>query len=300
MTILCGTDFSEQARVATEAAAYLAKQRKTNLCLVHVLDIPGADEVLAAHTETRVSAFFEAEEARLKALLQAEAQRLAGIGVKLEFVLLTGRADEAVTKYAHQHGIEWIVVSAVGRRGERLTRLGSTSDRIAQTAGVPVLVARNAAPFREWSAGVRALRLVVGIDLSTSADAALRWVETLTASGPCEVTAVHVYWPPDLRDRVAGRSLAIGEGNPDAERELEAGLRTRLAQVTSDMRVALRIVGGLGRPADHLVQIASAEQADLLVVGTHQRRGLDRIWHGSFSRDTIFHATASVAVVPAV
>jgi nucleotide-binding universal stress UspA family protein len=48
----------------------------------------------------------------------------------------------------------------------------------------------------------------------------------------------------------------------------------------------------------HLVDLARAAQADLLVVGTHQRHGLERWTKGSVSRGVLRHAPMSVACVP--
>jgi hypothetical protein len=47
-----------------------------------------------------------------------------------------------------------------------------------------------------------------------------------------------------------------------------------------------------------LVGLAIEEQADLIVVGTHQWHGLSRLRHGSVSRGILRHAPMSVACVP--
>jgi nucleotide-binding universal stress UspA family protein len=55
---------------------------------------------------------------------------------------------------------------------------------------------------------------------------------------------------------------------------------------------------GFGRPSDHLLHVAHARSVDLVVVGTHQRGGLARLWHGSVSAGVLRHAEQSVACVP--
>jgi nucleotide-binding universal stress UspA family protein len=47
-----------------------------------------------------------------------------------------------------------------------------------------------------------------------------------------------------------------------------------------------------------LFETAAREDVDLLVVGTHQRQGIQRIRLGSVSRAVLHHATRSAAVVP--
>ena len=59
--------------------------------------------------------------------------------------------------------------------------------------------------------------------------------------------------------------------------------------------VSLR--ASLGRPADPLVEAAAAANADLLVLGTHQRRALSRL--ASVSHHALQLAQMAVAAVPA-
>lgn len=60
--------------------------------------------------------------------------------------------------------------------------------------------------------------------------------------------------------------------------------------------VAFRPHLALGRFADHLVELADGERADLVVVGTHHRRGPARLW--SVSSGALHFGRMSVATVP--
>src|SRR5262249_32964400 len=62
--------------------------------------------------------------------------------------------------------------------------------------------------------------------------------------------------------------------------------------------VELEVRAGSGKVAEHVVQEAEALRADLVVVGTHRREGLDRLRYGSVSQGVLHGAQASVAVVP--
>jgi nucleotide-binding universal stress UspA family protein len=62
------------------------------------------------------------------------------------------------------------------------------------------------------------------------------------------------------------------------------------------VRVSVR--GNWGRADIPLVEMAIESHADLVVVGTHQWQGLDRLRHGSISRGILHHAPMSVACVP--
>ncbi len=55
---------------------------------------------------------------------------------------------------------------------------------------------------------------------------------------------------------------------------------------------------GYGRRADHLLHVAHERGVDLVVLGTHQRMGLQRWWHGSVSEGVLRQAEQSVVCVP--
>jgi nucleotide-binding universal stress UspA family protein len=298
VTILCGTDFSAFAARAVEAAAWWARARATDLRLIHVLDIPGAEEVLAQDADARVTRYFRDEVAKLATQLQAEKQRVSSPGLTVEVEVLPGRPDEVLVADAARIDAELIVVGAVGRRGDKLWRLGSTADHVAQVSLRPVLVVRDESPIRAWARGEGPLRAVVGVDLTPSSDAALRWITTVGATTRVDAKAAYVYWPPDLRERLKAFALALGSGDPRVQERLQSELSERIASVTGGVSMPLRFVGGLGRPADHLAQIAGEEKADLLVIGTRQRTGAARMWHGSVSHDVIVRAPMNVVVVP--
>ncbi|MBL8859639.1 MAG: universal stress protein [Planctomycetes bacterium] len=291
MTIICGTDFSEPAARAVTAAAHLARFLKQPLELVHVLDLHGAEAVLGTAGEARVKTFFEGERAQRLEQLQAEARRVAPISASTETSVVTGRADQALVQHATNTKAEVIVVAAVGARGDTLWRLGSTADRVAQSARTPVIVVRDESPIRVWTSGERPMRVAVGVDFTPTSDAALKWAASLTAHGPIELIAIHVFVPPAVRERTL---------DGEAERLLAERLKARMAEHAGGQKVELNLVSGLGRPADHIEQVLKSERADLLVVGTHQRTGVGRLWTGSVSHDAIVRTSTNVAVVPTV
>jgi len=297
MTILCGTDLSPASRSALFAAAHVARVRRTSVRFVHVLDIPGADAVLTHRPAARVTAFFEAEERRLLAQLEAEAAPLRALA-PIECIVIAGRPAETLVESAESAFAELIVVTALGKRGESRIRLGRTADQVARMARHPVLVVRQADPFRAWSSGERPLRILAGVDQSPTSDAALEWIRGFASVAPVEVTACHVFWPPEARERFKQKGMSIGTADEDVARVLDSELRAHIASVAPDLDVKLRIVGGLGKVAPHLTQVAVEEQSDVIVVGTHQRQGLERLWNGSVSRDVIVHGPCNVVVVP--
>ena len=291
MRIICGTDFSKPAEQAANAAAALAARLEETLVLVHSVEGAG----LGASSPKVFDALF----AHVGEQLQAEAGRLRALGPTVKAELLTGPPDEALVKLALPRATRLIVVSSLGRRAPGRWLLGSVSERTAERAAVPTLVVRDATPFVAWARGERALKVFVAIDFTVSAEAALRWVKELKRIGPCEVIVGHVNWPPTERARLGlGGPLPLTENPPAAQHVLERDFSARVSEILGDGAARVRVVPGWGRTDAALIEMARQEKADLLVSGTHQHHGLERLADPSVSRGLLHHAPMSVACVP--
>lgn len=291
MRIICGTDFSKPAAQAANAAAALAARLEETLVLVHSVENAG----LGASSPK----VFDALSAHIREQLHAEAGRLRALGPSVKEELLTGPPDEALVKLARPRATRLVVVSSLGRRAPGRWRLGSVSERTAERAAVPTLVVRDAAPLVAWARGARALKVFVAIDFTISGEAALRWVKELQRIGPCEITVGHVNWPPTEQARLGqGGPLPLTENPPEAQHALERDLGARVGEILGDGAARVRVVPNWGRVDAALIEMARQEKADLLVTGTHQHHGLERLADPSVSRGLLHHAPMSVACVP--
>ena len=141
--------------------------------------------------------------------------------------------------------------------------------------------------------------IVVGIDFSDASDLALAEAFRLTRSrAEAEVHVVHVVTPDEL---------ARADGTSDIERQSSAlrALPPRIwdhIDAVSDQlahelpSIALSVHVRLGHPSEALRQVAVDYDADVLVVGTHGRRGLPRLVLGSVAEDLVRTARCPVYV----
>lgn len=290
--IVCGTDFSPNAQRAAEVAAALAARVGATLALVHVTD----------ETNTHASSPEEFREFSRPAVaqLKAEARRVRRAGVTVIEVLLSGYwAEQAMARYLADDPPALVVVSSVSKIAFELWTMGSVSEGIAQSSPVPTLVVRDPAPLLEWARGETALRILAGVPLGPDGDAVLRWVEGLKRFGPCEVTLGHINWPPHSRTEYGGSGPMLLGRNPVAvQRMLERDLLAKAKAVAANWAPRLRVLPSWGRPDAPLLALARSTRSDLIVIGTHQRHGFNRVVHGSVSRDVLRHAAVSVACLP--
>lgn len=288
MAIVFGTDFSEHATVSALAAAALARRTGEALHLAHVIEYGSASSS---------APIAEAMHREAHARLEAQAQELRRRDIPLTTHLLDGAPDEVLIDLASQIHASLIVLSHHGQRAPRW-RIGSVVERVVQASRCPVLVLRASQPIEAWAKGERSLRLLLGLNFSAPSDAAVAWVRRMRVMGPCEVIAAHHYWGADAHTRYGTPLPAEAEVAPEAEQALRRDLTARLGDMPGSGSVWVHLEPGLGRPSEALVQLARKEAVDLVVVGTHQRTGASKWWHGSVSQHVLHAAPTSVLCVP--
>jgi nucleotide-binding universal stress UspA family protein len=288
MSIVFGTDFSERAMAAAQAAAALARKSGEVLHLVHITEYGSAGRTTSGDESLR---------REVTARLEAQAAELRTGDTRVETQLLEGTPDEVLVEHAAVVHASLLIVSHHGQRSPRW-RIGNVTERVVQAARCPVLVIRSAAPLEAWARGERSLRILLGLDFSPPSDAAVAWVRKLRMFGPCEVVAVHHYWGADAHVRYGVPLSHEAEVTPEVEEALRRDLTTRLGDMPGTGAVWVHLDPSMGRPSESLVAMARREAADLIVVGTHQRSGASKWWYGSVSQKVIHDASVSVLCVP--
>lgn len=290
--IVCGTDFSDPAGEVAALAARLAHKLDRPLRLVHVLDTRGV--------MFNQATVLEALQRNAAQRLDDEVARLRALGAEVQARVYEGWPDEGLLRCAQECGAEITVLSAVGARGPARGSLGRTAERVAGRTRAPLLVVREAEPLQQWLAGRRTLKILCGFDTSAASEPAIEWLRRLRQAGPCELVAASVHDPQREAERLGIDQTPAA--NPDApeqvRRAVTHSLRDRLQRVLGRDAVRLIVAPFRGSPAARLAELAVEEGADLVVVGSHQRQGLDRALQGSVSTMLMRHSAASVLVVP--
>lgn len=284
MTILCGTDFSALGTSAMHVAAALAKAFDQPLVLAHVLDFPASDRQAPDRRELVESA---------ERQLEAQAARLRQDHAEVSAHVLFGDLAEALIEQAYERKAQLLVVGAHSRDASSSFRMGTVADKLAAKSGVPLLVVRAEDALCAWAIEKRPLRVIVGADDSLTTDAAVSFINRLQSLAPCDVTAVHLFWPPTVFERLGLTGIrSFLELDPVVQRTLTEELEQRLGGIP------VQVQPHLGNIGERLASIAADSGADLAVVGCHGRTGIDSVWHGSISRDLLHKSKLSVLTVP--
>ena len=251
--IMVPLDGSERAEQALPCAVQLAKAMAATLHLVRV------DDFIVSLTSTFAAPYipegvYEAEVGEVTSYLTAIQQRLAGKGLQIRTELLTGAAALSLLAYEQAEHINLLVMCSHGRSGIARFALGSVADRLLRHGGAPVLL------VRAFSAPPDLTRVVVPLDGSVLAEAALQTVSALAPSVIREVTLLRV-----IGDR-AEESEALAYLTA-------AALGLQHEHVTCRTRVVR------GEPAQTIIDVAGKDAS--VVMATHGRSGLTRWALGS-------------------
>jgi len=140
------------------------------------------------------------------------------------------------------------------------------------------------------------MKILIGVDDSIHSNAAVDFVRRMTWPRGSQVILLSVVQPLEVYGAVYAPAPAVLETMEDltrrhqdiaskAERVLQLGLPDTRSRVI------------VGDPRTVLIEMARAEHADLVVVGSHGRTGLAKLLIGSVASHVVTHAPCSVLVV---
>ncbi len=294
MAIICGIDSSQNAAQASRAAAAVAKRSNMPLKLVHVIERVGDGPKQAAQESVLY-------DSALQQTREQAAELGQRFGIDVEAIVIFGAAYEKLIEVAHEHQARLIVTSALSDKDQHRWMLGTVAERVAQNSTVPVLTVREAASIEEWASGKRPLRVLLGVDISSTSKAALHWAMKLRSIAPCDVKIVQIAWPLGEHQRLGlSTPVPLDRLRPELHDVLMRDLRSWTGDVTGEGETTFEVIPGWGRVDSHLAELAAETMTDLLVVGAHQRSRSARFWQGSVSRGVLHGASCNVACVPRV
>jgi nucleotide-binding universal stress UspA family protein len=133
-------------------------------------------------------------------------------------------------------------------------------------------------------------RILVPVDFSAGSDAALELATSLARDAGGSLILAHVEIIPLS---AAGGEYLYAIPEPPTE-ELLAKLDA-IVLPDSQIPVERRLLAG--DPADAIIRLAETEDVDLIVMGTHGRRGLTRLLMGSVAEVVVRAAPCPVLTV---
>lgn len=276
--ILVPVDFSAiTAEVLTTAAA-VSRTFGSEICLQHVL--PPFDD--STDASKRV---LEMARSGAVARLQECRERLEQQQAKVAQVWVDqGIPWKVIVDRAEQHDVNVVVLGATSHPDRWELALGTTADTVRRTSLKPVWMVRPGGgwPFRS---------IVCPVDFGPASERALQNAIHLARHFSARLTVLTVI-PPQ-----AGWMSMLYSPDAAAEREYADQETRRFEEFLQrfDFRgVAWEKAVRQGIPAEQIVELLSAEPAELLVMGSAWKSGLWRMFVGSVSAKVADEVRCSV------
>jgi nucleotide-binding universal stress UspA family protein len=235
--------------------------------------------------------------------------RLTEIGERWDSVLArkpevesyAGDAVEAIGAIVRERNATLLAISSSGRGALSRWAFGSVADTLMRSAPVPVLIIH---PNPELDKAVKAVdleRILVPLDGSETAEAALPVAARLAKSAKLPVVLVQVI-NPSLEFSMVGQGLA--PITADLYSEVESDFIT---QANEELDKAANILGEIPDGITKTVLQGGTVEAiqsyakpgDLIVMTSHGRTGFRRFLLGSVAQKMINERVAPVVLVPA-
>jgi universal stress protein A len=158
------------------------------------------------------------------------------------------------------------------------------ADRVLRRAGCAVLLVRSGLGHP--------LRILCPIEFSEVSLASLGWAAALARAAGVGLVLVHVFeWFPDEpRDQ---DSLLVTELHTD----LAVGAREGMRKLGRQVGVEVEALVATGSPHRQILRVSRARAIDLIVLGAHARRGVDRQLPGGTMCHVLRQAECSVLSV---
>jgi nucleotide-binding universal stress UspA family protein len=285
--IVVGIDGSQQSANALEWAVARARLGGEQLELLHAYSLTPDPNFYGYHGPVNppVDWFIEFSEH----VLEAAATRVRELAPDLTCTLTSQLGHPAYLLAEASQAAEAVVVGRRGLGSVASTLLGSVSNRLLTIqAKCPVVVlGEEELPTTG--------PIVVGVDGSEFSTNALRYAVAEAAVRKTSVRAVAAYdaLHPAFRDDPE----LLARMGADVEAEAAAAITRALEEVTETdpAPVSVDHVAVEGPAAEAI--LGHAEEAQLIVVGTHGKGLVRRMLLGSVSRQVLNDATLPVAVV---
>jgi SulP family sulfate permease len=270
--LLVASDNSEYSTAAIHEALHIARKSGARVRVINLISC-ASSELTAGADQIPEPVLAQAR----KHLDEVEREAVAsGISCDTEVIHTSLRLFQEIVNQAEKMKADLIVMGQGGIRGLARVRLGQATAKVIGHANCSVLVVPlNADPIGQ--------RIVLATDGSVYAEAATAMAGSLAKILDAPVTAVSATLP-----------------SQSAQRHEEAhAAANRAAAFLTSYDIDAEAVVYPGRPDEVIIETTAAKKADMIVVGSHGRTGLERTMLGSVS-ERVLDATSTTVLVAKV
>lgn len=284
--LLLATDGSEFSEGAAKEAISLAKNCSSKLFAVAVVETNQEFEALAPE-------LVEKSENKTRELLEAVKAMASKEGVDCETIAHRGENPYLfIVEEASKQKADMIIIGRRGRSGLKRLLMGSVTAKVVGHAPCNVLVVPKASKFE-------CRNILVATDGSSYSEAAVAQAIKMAKQCGSGLTIVEVV----LSELLSSMDVDTGYTQEHVEiiaKEMFGMAEKNVQALQARAEKEGTKADGLtveGRPFEAIIEAAHKTHADLIVVGSHGRTGLNRLLMGSVAERVIGSSECAVLVV---
>jgi len=272
--ILVPTDFSVHAGAALEHAVMLGSHYKAEITVMHadesVVSPFGArgmkDEHLQVY-ENRKEEFFRHE-------LMSLCNRFSGRDIVLKQKVISGRAYKVIVEEGEKEKYDLIVIATRGLTELPSHLIGGTAERVVRLSRQPVLSVQEAPKH-----GGKVNSVLCPTDISPAANFALSYALSIARQNDATLYIQYIseLEKPEQESDIMKRMPGLEEYHPLAKQ-----IRT---EYVFDRDVD---------PSNAIIRFAEDRDVDLIVMSTHGRKGLRRVYIGNNTAEVVRQSSRPV------
>ncbi len=278
--ILVPIDFSENAKNALRVAAEIACTSGASLEMLHVnlasiyatplSEFAVAADYVAEDREYDEKAAIELEKLKLELFNNPRFSKL-DVTIRVE----DGFLFSTVNNVATDDDIDLVVMGTKGASGVNEFLIGSNTEKVIRTAPCPVLaIPEHAQKFEPRV-------VLMPSTLKSDQGSVFHYLSQWEKMYGFLVKVLYINNPSGLPT----------DGSAEAR-------KNRFAEAAGLKKTDVIITAGSFSEGDTILTAADQCNADMIVMGTHQRQGLSQVLFGSITADTVNHSHIPVLAVP--
>lgn len=276
--ILVPTDFSQNSKNALRAALGLAAKTGAQVEVLHVNTAAAYAPVLPDYYVAEAAAVEEYATVvanDLRMLKREMTEDKAFAGVALETRIEEGFLHTTMNEIAEEDGCDLVVMGTKGATGAVEFFVGSNTEKVIRTSICPVLAVPETA--QDFNPRTVVLATTLRPDQAVAFEMVVAWQQIFDF----DVKILYLNNPGGFDSMAAIESA-------------EAEFRKAYGLKNADLFTASNTFD----EEKSILKFADGIEADLIVMATHQRRGISHLMFGSLTEDTANHSDIPVLCVP--
>jgi nucleotide-binding universal stress UspA family protein len=261
--ILVPCDFSRQAVNAYRFALNIASRSGGTIYLIYVVELPVLHDTMLMPVLSIEQDFIDDLRVKAEKNLQKLIEKHEAESVKVKWEVVFGPVHPTIIDHGTTKNVDVIIMGSHGARGVKEFFVGSNAEKIVRTSPVPVIVIKDVHddqiekmvfPYApEIDDQKRFVKKVVDLQKFFKAHIDLVWINTPGV----------FYRDLDMLKRI--RTFAK-----------RFGLRNYTIHIFNDLN-----------EREGIINFTETTNADLIVMGTHGRKGIIHLLSGSITEDVV-------------